>query len=197
MPVAVYTSSVGQATPKHALTLSSSPSPRPLFIHMLHFKMVNRTRSLPSQNLHVSDDHHDPRSTGLLLGPCLPNFAAPPSGPGHLPSKENKEPWMAFTLSLHLHDHISFPTSLIYFPRWVKSQAGRLFCCVTWVWVLPVSEPQFLVYPWGRGWFSKNHCDLSMCLFICVLFIPHCEPQPQGEASVVSAQVCEKCAYYR
>ena len=129
MPVAVYTSSVGQATPKHPLTLSSSPSPRPLFIHMLHFKMVNRTRSLPSQNLHVSDDHHDPRSTGLLLGPCLPNLAAPPSGPGHLQSKENKEPWMAFTLSLHLHDHISFPTSLIYFVL-VFSCLLNLICIV-------------------------------------------------------------------
>lgn len=111
--------------PPHPTTPSPSPSPRPLYIHMLHFKMVNRTWSLSSQNLHVSDDHHDPRSTGLLPGQCLPNLAAPPSGPGHLHSKENKEPWMAFTLSLHLHDHISFPASLIYLPRWVKSQAGR------------------------------------------------------------------------
>ena len=89
-----------------------------------------------------------------------------------------------------------------YFP-YLSSKVGQVsgwetILCVTWLWVSPVSEPQFLVYPWGGGgWVSKNHCDLSMCLFICVPFIPHCEPQPQGEASVVSAQVCEKCAYYK
>lgn len=44
--------------------------------------MVNKTQSLPSQSLHVSDDDHDPRPTELLLGQCLPNLAAPPSGPG-------------------------------------------------------------------------------------------------------------------
>lgn len=142
-------------TPKHPLTLSSSPSLRPLFIHMLHFKMVNMTQSLSSQNLHVSDDHHNPRSTGLLLGQCLPNLAAPSSGSGHLQSKENEQPWMVFTLSLHLHNHISFSTSLISLSRCVKSQAGRcdtqLYCCVTWVWMLPVSEPQFPVYPCQGG----------------------------------------------
>lgn len=52
----------------------------PHVIHMLHFQIANKTQSLPSESLRLSDDLHDPRPTRLLLGQCLPRLAAPPFG---------------------------------------------------------------------------------------------------------------------
>lgn len=76
----------------------------PHAIHMLHFQIANKMQSLPSESLRLSDDLHDPRPTRLSLGQCLPCLAAPPFGLGHLQSEDSQTPWMAFTLSLHLHN---------------------------------------------------------------------------------------------
>lgn len=66
----------------HFLTLS--------FIHMLHFKTANKTQSLSSESLCLSNNHSQP--TGLLLCQCLPDPAAPPSGLGSLHSQNSQPP---------------------------------------------------------------------------------------------------------
>lgn len=85
------------------------------FIHMLYFKMANKTQPLSSESLCLSNDHSRP--TRLLLCHCLPDPAAPPSGLGYLHSHNSQPPGRRSS-------------------EVGQAQAGRcgawLFCCVTW-----------------------------------------------------------------